>query len=424
MTALATPTQLSDNSHWPFNKLKEKLSDKSDDDDDEQSHNGSRNGNGVDGQTLQDEKDFITAYEERQEVLKPSEIAQDAKNKLLGSSSHNLSVHDFQLMKTVGTGTFARVWLARFADSKEEDNDKVFALKVLRKVDVIKLKQVEHVRNERNNLGAVAGHPFITTLITSFSDDQCLYMLLNYCPGGEVFSYLRKAKRFPERPHTVLYAAEIVLVLEFLHNAHGIAYRDLKPENILLDAEGHIKIVDFGFAKEIHDRETYTLCGTPEYLAPEVIKNSGHGKAVDWWALGILIYEFIVGQPPFWDSNPLRIYEQIVAGRLRFPSPSHSLKVSESAKDLIQGLCKVEPTERLGYIAGGAQRVKDHEFFRGINWEDIYYKRAGKGPILPKVEWAGDAGNFDDYPDPPSLSDKDTYTDEMRENYEDSFKDF
>jgi protein kinase A len=158
---------------------------------------------------------------------------------------------------------------------------------------------------------------------------------LDYCPGGEVFSYLRKAKRFDEKTSR-FYAAEIVLILEFLHEREGVAYRDLKPENLLLDADGHIKLVDFGFAKRLGNSkkistaqdpsrpkegaartlidfdqgETYTLCGTPEYLAPEVIQSKGHTTAVDWWALGILIYEFLTGYPPFWNANPIEIYKQ------------------------------------------------------------------------------------------------------------------
>jgi serine/threonine protein kinase len=143
-------------------------------------------------------------------------------------------------------------------------------------------------------------------------------MLLDYVPGGELFTYLRKLRRF-EEPVARFYAAEIVLVLEYLHEQQGgIAYRDLKPENLLLDQDGHIKLVDFGFAKRLGYREdnrpveTYTLCGTPEYLAPEVIQNKGHTGAVDWWALGILIYEFLTGYPPFWHQNPIEIYKQSV----------------------------------------------------------------------------------------------------------------
>lgn len=350
-------------------------------------------------------------------------------------------------------------------------------------MQVIKLKQVEHVRNERNVLAAVAGHPFITTLITSFSDETTLYMLvrtflcslpgaflvvvragcylfalflpwdmlahnrlqLDYCPGGEIFSYLRRARRFPVST-VQFYAAEITLILSYLHDAQHVAYRDLKPENILLDADGHLKLVDFGFAKylppppdppegqpwaEGEDPHgagvTYTLCGTPEYLAPEVIRNSGHGTAVDWWALGILVYEMLVGQPPFWDQNPMRIYEQIVAGHIRFPSTSHSFHVPSSARSFILALCKTDPCQRLGHIAGGSARVKDHHFFDGIDWEAIYWKKR-RGPIIPRVEWAGDAGNFDDYPDPidgeESEGGRGRYTAELREQYEDAFRDF
>lgn len=214
----------------------------------------------------------------------------------------------------------------------------MFALKILRKTEgpsdlrllapltlyvladrtiVIKLKQIDHVRHERAILGDVSGHPYITNLMASFSDRDFLYLLLDYVPGGELFSYLRKLRRF-EEGMARFYAAEIVLVLEYLHEQQGgVAYRDLKPENLLLDAEGHIRLVDFGFAKRLGNKdgstETYTLCGTPEYLAPEVIRNNGHTTAVDWWALGILIYEFLTGYPPFWHQNPIEIYKQSVA---------------------------------------------------------------------------------------------------------------
>jgi protein kinase A len=191
---------------------------------------------------------------------------------------------------------------------------------MLRKTEVIKLKQVDHVRAERHILADVSGHPFITNLRASFSDRDFLYLLLDYVPGGELFSYLRKFRRFDE-DMARFYAAEIVLVLEYLHEQQdGVAYRDLKPENLLLDQEGHIRLVDFGFAKRLgrgdeggeRGHETYTLCGTPEYLAPEVIHNKGHTTAVDWWALGILIYEFLTGYPPFWHQNPIEIYKQYV----------------------------------------------------------------------------------------------------------------
>ncbi|PTU25243.1 hypothetical protein P175DRAFT_0521042 [Aspergillus ochraceoroseus IBT 24754] len=347
--------------------------------------------------------------------LNPFVITERPEEKQLGISARQLSVKDFVLLKTLGTGTFARVWLVRPQDEKAK-RDKVYALKILRKADVIKLKQVEHVRNERRTLADVSGHPFITTLIASFSDSQSLYMLLDYCPGGEIFSYLRRARRFNENTSR-FYAAEISMTIEFLHDVEGVVYRDLKPENILLDADGHIKLVDFGFAKQVGDRETYTLCGTPEYLAPEVIHNSGHGLAVDWWALGILIYEFLVGQPPFWDQNPMRIYEQIVEGRIRFPQ-----NMSPAAQNIISLLCKTNPSERLGHISGGSARVKSHPFFSDINWDDLFYRRV-KGPIIPRVDHPADTGNFEEYPDP-DLKGQNIYTDDMRSKYEALFSDF
>ncbi|KAM5486287.1 cytochrome c oxidase subunit 1 [Microsporum canis] len=346
----------------------------------------------------------------------PKDVVQGRLREAAGLPDRGLTIGDFELIKTLGTGTFARVWLARLHAAKEPDNN-IFALKILRKAEVIKLKQVEHVRNESKCLSKAAGHPFITTLVTTFSEELCLCMLLEYCPGGEIFTFLRRSRRFNEET-SKFYAAEITLVIGYLHDVHGIAYRDLKPENILLDQDGHLKLVDFGFAKQLYNLETYTLCGTPEYLAPEVIHNSGHGLAVDWWALGILIYEFLVGQPPFWDSNPMGIYEKIVQGRIRFPS-----NMKAPAKDIIGSLCKVNPSERLGHISGGSQRVRDHPFFEGINWDDLYHKRI-RGPIIPQVNHPADTANFEEYPDPPDPSTQAVYTDEMKEKYEEVFQDF
>ncbi|EFR01447.1 AGC/PKA protein kinase [Nannizzia gypsea CBS 118893] len=346
----------------------------------------------------------------------PKNVVQARLKQDAGLPDTGLTIDDFELIKTLGTGTFARVWFSRLKTAEESDNN-IFALKILRKAEVIKLKQVEHVRNESKCLSKAAGHPFITTLVTTFSDEQCLYMLLEYCPGGEIFSFLRRARRFNEYTSR-FYAAEITLVIGYLHDMHGIAYRDLKPENILLDHEGHLKLVDFGFAKQLYNLETYTLCGTPEYLAPEVIHNSGHGLAVDWWALGILIYEFIVGQPPFWDSNPMGIYEKIVAGCIRFPA-----NMPAPAKDIISALCKVNPSERLGHISGGSQRVRDHPFFEGINWDDLYNRRVN-GPIVPHISHAADTANFEEYPDPPDPATQAAYTDELKARYEEIFQDF
>lgn len=370
----------------------------------------------VDNEKCQQEKQFIAEYYDNSRPLPPDEIADSPRNKELATSSRQLRIQDFELIKTLGTGTFARVWLACLAGGSRNSNEcRVFALKILRKADIIRLKQVEHIRNERSTLAAVAGHPFITTLITTFSDRDCLYMLLDYCPGGEVFRYLRAARKF-DIDTARFYAAEIVLILEFLHNVQGIAYRDMKPENILIDAEGHLKLVDFGFAKKVETRETYTLCGTPEYLAPEVIRNSGHGTAVDWWAFGILVFEFLVGNPPFWDNNPMKIYEKICVGKIKYPPD-----MDPDARSLISGLCAVNPTQRLGNLTGGVDRVKSHPFFSPIDWDALYYRKI-KGPIIPKLRHPADASNFDEYDQPPEQ--KSVYTKEMASKYDHEFKEF
>ncbi|EEP78843.1 vacuolar ATP synthase 16 kDa proteolipid subunit 2 [Uncinocarpus reesii 1704] len=253
----------------------------------------------------------------------PPDIVENRKHIKERIPKHKLKIEDFELLKTLGTGTFARVWLVRLKNPKDKANS-IFALKILRKADVIELKQVEHVKNENRALHAVAGHPFITTLIASFSDDQCLYMLLDFCPGGEIFSFLRRVRRFNEST-AQFYAAEI-------------------SANLLIE-----------------------------------------------------------------DPNPLRIYEQIIEGRLRFPP-----HVSPEARDIIK---------RLGHISGGTQRIKDHPFFKVINWDDLYRRRRN-GPIIPRVDHAADAGNFEEYPPPPDPSTQSVYTDEMRRKYEGLFKDF
>ncbi|VEN46442.1 unnamed protein product, partial [Callosobruchus maculatus] len=243
-------------------------------------------------------------------------------------------IEDFHMIKTIGTGTFGRVLLCR-----NKDTGKHGAMKVLCLADVIRLKQVEHVKNEKHVLQEIR-HPFIVNLLWSDRDDICIYMLFEYVCGGELFSYLRNAGRFSTSTGN-FYSAEIVSALDYLHSKN-IVYRDLKPENLLLDSEGHLKITDFGFAKKLTDR-TWTLCGTPEYLAPEIIQSKGHNKAVDWWALGVLIYEMLVGYPPFYDDNPFGIYEKILSGKIEWPK-----HLDPIAKDLIKKLLVHDRTKRLG----------------------------------------------------------------------------
>ncbi|TPX35236.1 hypothetical protein SmJEL517_g02290 [Synchytrium microbalum] len=290
---------------------------------------------------------------------------------------------DFELVDTLGTGTFGRVMLA-----KHISTGNFFAMKILRKTEVVRLKQVEHICSEKAILSRIH-HPFIVNLYCTFQDSINLFMLLEFVPGGELFSHLRRAGRF-SNDVSKFYAAEILLALETLHS-QDIVYRDLKPENLLLDEKGHIKITDFGFAKVVDDR-TWTLCGTPEYLAPEIIQSKGHGRAVDWWALGILIFEMLAGYPPFFDDNPFGIYEKILANKISFPS-----HFDANAKDLIRHLLTLDRSKRLGNLRGGAEDVKRHKWFKGVDFDAVLHKRV-TAPIVPKVEFAGDYRNFERYP--------------------------
>eukprot|EP01087_Luapelamoeba_hula_P001133 TRINITY_DN1087_c0_g1_i1.p1 TRINITY_DN1087_c0_g1~~TRINITY_DN1087_c0_g1_i1.p1 ORF type:complete len:332 (-),score=57.99 TRINITY_DN1087_c0_g1_i1:67-1062(-) len=294
----------------------------------------------------------------------------------------HVQVTDFDKIRTLGTGTFGRVHLV-----KHKETGDFYALKVLKKLEVVRLKQVEHVKSEKQILASIS-FPFIVRLFKTFQDEANLYMLMEYAMGGEVFGHLRRAGRFSEET-ACHYAAEVALTLEHLHS-RDVLYRDLKPENLLLDRDGHLKLCDFGFAKHVEDR-TWTLCGTPEYLAPEIIQSKGHSKAVDWWALGILLFEMLAGYPPFYDENPFGVYEKILANRPHFPS-----HFSKEARDLIKKLLASDRTRRLGNLKGGSEDVKKHKFFRNIDWEALPLRRT-RAPLTITIKGAGDSSNFEEY---------------------------
>ncbi|KAF8337569.1 kinase-like domain-containing protein [Cantharellus anzutake] len=257
-------------------------------------------------------------------------------------------------------------------------------MKILRKADVVRLRQVKHVVAERNILARIQ-HPFIVDLYATFQDHLNVYMLLSYVPGGELFSHLRRAGRFTPDV-TRFYLGCIVLALRYLHR-YNIIYRDLKPENLLLDHRGYLRITDFGFAKVVDDR-TWTLCGTPEYLAPEIIEQRGHSKAVDWWACGILTYEMLVGYPPFFDEHPFGIYQKIVRGRVYWPN-----ELDLGSKEFIKAFLNHDRSQRLGNLKGGAEDVLNHPWFEGVDWvalENGYIE----APLVPQVMSADDTRNF------------------------------
>ncbi|KAI9281064.1 camp-dependent protein kinase 10 [Sporodiniella umbellata] len=295
----------------------------------------------------------------------------------------NVTIDDYELIETLGTGTFGRVYLA-----KESKKKKYFAIKVLKKAEIVRLKQVEHINSERHVLSQIH-FPFIVQLYCTFQNQTNLYMVQEYVIGGELFRHLRKARRFTADTAR-FYAAGITLAIEYLHSK-DIIYRDLKPENILLDHRGYIKIADFGFAKKVPDR-TWTLCGTPEYLAPEIIQSKGHNKSVDWWSLGILIFEMMGGHPPFYDDNHFGIYEKILGGKVQYPS-----YFENSAKDLLKKLLVIDITRRLGNLKGGADDIKKHKWFRNTDWSGLLNKTL-RAPIIPAHSNEYDTSNFEKYP--------------------------
>ncbi|KAH7421598.1 hypothetical protein KP509_13G065400 [Ceratopteris richardii] len=291
-------------------------------------------------------------------------------------------IDEFELGTILGTGSFGRVYLASRKASKE-----VFAIKVLSKALIINQKQISHLKSEKEILQKI-DFPFIVNLVGYSQDSNYVYLIMDYVCGGEFFTYLRNMRSFDEDTAR-FYAAQVLVIFEYLHSM-DIIYRDLKPENILLDDKGNIKLADFGFAKKI-DRRTYTLCGTPDYLAPEIILGKGHGKPVDWWAFGVLIYEMMAGCAPFYDNDPMATYQKILSGKLVFPA-----SFSRSAKDLIRKLLTAELSKRLGCLKGGVDDIKNHSWFANVNWENIM-KRRESPPIRPKTEGPDDTSNFEDY---------------------------
>jgi len=260
------------------------------------------------------------------------------------------------------------------------------ALKEIEKVVAIKLKQQVHVHNEKEVLTEVGDHPFVVSLADAFQNKDSLFMVLQYCPGGEMFTILRRGRRFKE-DQARLYTAQVVLALEHLHSK-GIVYRDMKPENLLISAEGNVKMVDFGFAKKVGNSLTFTLCGTPEYMAPEIILTRGHNVGADWWSLGILIYEMLAGFPPFQSSSQLDLYKRILEGKIMY-----SFYISTTAQHLISCLLKKDLTRRYGCMHRGAEDVKSHPWFASIDWEELYACKVDM-PWKPEIESLEDTSCF------------------------------
>lgn len=275
-----------------------------------------------------------------------------------------LKIEDFELLKVVGKGSFGKVMQVR-----KKDTNRIYALKTIRKAHIISRSEVAHTLAERSVLAQI-NNPFIVPLKFTFQSPEKLYFVLAFVNGGELFHHLQKEQRFDVN-RSRFYTAELLCALECLHG-FNVIYRDLKPENILLDYQGHIALCDFGLCKlDMKDEDrTNTFCGTPEYLAPELLMGNGYNKTVDWWTLGVLLYEMLTGLPPFYDENTNEMYRKILSEPLHFPGPE---VVPPAAKDLLTKLLNRDPQQRLG--ANGAAEIKAHPFFHAIDWRKLLQRK-------------------------------------------------
>mmetsp|Transcript_37543 Transcript_37543/g.60273 ORF Transcript_37543/g.60273 Transcript_37543/m.60273 type:complete len:358 (+) Transcript_37543:210-1283(+) len=291
------------------------------------------------------------------------------------------SLKDFNYIGTLGRGSFGHVQLV------EDASGKTYALKGVSKTQIVETGQKNHIISEKRVMERLR-HPFCIQLYATYHDAQCIYLLLEPSMGGELFTILR-ARMFFNDDTARFYAACVIEAFEYMHSMN-IIYRDLKPENLLLNSKGYLKVTDFGFAKEVNGR-THTLCGTPDYLAPEIVQGKGHGKGVDWWTLGILIYEMISSSPPFYDNDQMQTYQKIVKGDLSFQP-----HFCADAKSLVKKLLHPKAHKRLGVVKGGARTIKIHDWFKGFDFKSLLNQKM-KAPIIPKIKNNKDLGNFDTY---------------------------
>mmetsp|Transcript_16430 Transcript_16430/g.20519 ORF Transcript_16430/g.20519 Transcript_16430/m.20519 type:complete len:739 (+) Transcript_16430:257-2473(+) len=299
----------------------------------------------------------------------------------------NIRLKDLIKFRILGVGTFGKVWLV-----SHKRTGKPYALKMLAKREVIRHHQVQGVIREKNIMSS-CNHPFVVNLICTFQDERNLYMVIDLVQGGELFSVIHTETRdgIPNA-NARFYAACILESLSHLHH-RTICYRDLKPENILIDRQGYCVLVDLGFAKIVRDK-TYTLCGTPEYLAPEIILSKGHDKGVDFWAFGVLIYEMLVGRSPFYSygTDQVTLFKRIVQAKYFFPPGT----VHELAQDLIQRLIVRRQAYRLGCLARGDIDIRDHSWFAVIDIDRLLHKKI-RAPWIPRIRDPLDTSNFDSY---------------------------
>lgn len=332
------------------------------------------------------EKDYGDLSSAMRSKLKPF------GDKKVSKEFESLTLNDLEVIQTLGCGGFGRVELVQLVGKNGGKEKRTFALKCLKKKHIVDTQQQEHVYSEKRIM-MNCSHQFITSLYRTFKDRKYVYLLMEACLGGELWTILRDKGWFDDLT-TRFYVACVISAVDYLHS-QGIIYRDLKPENLLLDSQGYVKMVDFGFSKVIpQGNKTWTFCGTPEYVAPEIILNRGHDRAVDFWSLGVLMCELLMGTPPFTASDPMKIYNIILRGIDQIHFPRH---VTKTAISIIKRFCRENPTERLGYQKDGIEEIRRHRWFAGFHWDGLE-ARSLPPPHIPKIKSLTDASNFDKYP--------------------------
>uniref|UniRef100_A0A3B5AUV3 Protein kinase C n=1 Tax=Stegastes partitus TaxID=144197 RepID=A0A3B5AUV3_9TELE len=329
--------------------------------------------------------------------------------------SQRRTLKDFNFIKVLGKGSFGKVMLAELKGTED-----VYAVKVLKKDVILQDDDVDCTMTEKRILALARRHPYLTQLYCCFQTRDRLFFVMEYVNGGDLMFQIQRSRKFDE-PRSRFYAAEVTSALMFLHR-NGVIYRDLKLDNILLDAEGHCKLADFGMCKEgiMNGVTTTTFCGTPDYIAPEILQELEYGASVDWWALGVLMYEMMAGQPPFEADNEDDLFESILHDDVLYP-----VWLSKEAVSILRAFMTKNPAKRLGCVVsqGCEEAIKTHPFFREIDWI-LLEQRKVKPPFKPRIKTKRDVNNFDqDFTkEDPVL----TPTDEaiIRQINQEEFKDF
>ncbi|CAI2168799.1 11740_t:CDS:10 [Funneliformis geosporum] len=321
-----------------------------------------------------------------QPVTLPSPPSPNNQSESIIQKNRKVGLDDFNFLAVLGKGNFGKVMLA-----EEKYTKQLYAIKVLKKEFIIENDEVESTRSEKRVFQAAnrERHPFLLGLHSCFQTETRIYFVMEYVSGGDLMLHIQR-EQFTYR-RAQFYAAEVLLALEYLHKV-GIIYRDLKLDNILLTLDGHIKIADYGLCKEEiwWGHTTNTFCGTPEFMAPEILLEQRYGRAVDWWAFGVLIYEMLLGQSPFRGDDEDEIFDAILEDEILYP-----INMSRDSVSILQKLLTRDPEKRLGSGRGDAEDIKRHPFFKGVNWEDMLAKKVPP-PFYPSISSPTDTSNFDD----------------------------